>query len=135
MNATDQNVTHENEAHEDEEVPSTPIWLKALVTVLGVAIVAMLLLIVFKIANGDHQKTGQAQQDAALPSVAANATLFPPIPVSAGDYEVPRPEGATLVSVMPAGAEVYMHFRSEEGTEQIIILNRQTGALSTITIP
>lgn len=135
MNATDQNVTHESEAIDDEQVPATPMWLKVLVTVLGLAIVAMLLLIVFKIANGDHQKPDELKQEAALPSLSAGATVFPPISLTAGDYEVPRPDGAALVSITPAGIELYMHFKSDTGSEQIIILNRQTGALSTITIP
>lgn len=128
MNATDQNVTQQNE----EETPKAPGWLKALVVILGVGIVGMLLLIVFKIANGDHQKL--EEPIGALPASSPAATVFPPGELPVGDFEVPRPEGATLVSIVPSGVEVYMHFKTEDGVERITILNRQTGAVSTIII-
>lgn len=129
MNVTDQNVTQQNE----EEIPKAPGWLKVLVAVLGIAIVGMLLLIVFKVANGDHQKPDEPI--GALPASSPATTAFPPGELPQGDFELPRPEGATLVSVTPSGIEVYLHFRMPDGGETITILNRQTGAVSTINIP
>ncbi|WP_262694940.1 hypothetical protein [Kordiimonas aquimaris] len=128
MNATDQNVTQQNE----EETSKAPGWLKALVVILGVGIVGMLLLIVFKIANGDHQKPDEPI--GALPASSPAVTVFPSGELPTGDFEISRPNGAALVSVTPSGVEVYMHFKTEDGAERITILNRQTGAVSTIII-
>lgn len=126
MNATDQNVTPKG----DEKAVYTPMWLKVLVIVLGAAIVGMLLLIVVKIAAGDHQKE---ESDVDNQSISVPTTVTLP-PLNGKDFNIVKPAEAQLVAIIPAGNEVFLHFRSEDGNEQIVVLDRKSGTTSLITI-
>lgn len=125
MAAQDENVTPETPF----PVESAPGWLKALVVGLGIAIIGMLALILFKIVAGD------ATEEAEPLSPAAAAPGQHVAPLEAGDYEIERPIGATLVSVRPSGEEVYLRFRLVSGGDEIVILNRRTGDISRIAVP
>ena len=123
MNGTTENVTH----HSDEVVAPTPVWLKMLVVGLGVAIIAMLGLILYKIISG----VGDMTDDKAVPIEAAAAR---PALLAKGDFDIDRPANMELVAVVPAGNEVFLHFRGKNGTDQVIIFNRLTGDVSTLNI-
>lgn len=124
MNGTTENVTHDS----DEMVTLTPVWLKVLVVGLGVAIIGMLGLILYKIITG----VGDMTEDTVAPVEVAAAQ---PTPVfTPGDYDIVRPGSMELVTVVPAGAEVFLHFRDKGGADQIIIFNRLTGETSTLKI-
>lgn len=119
MNGSDPKVTPES----DETLESAPFFLKAIVVGLGVAIIAMLGLILYKIV------AGPAKDGAPEPIVEA---VLPPAEVQAKDFDVLVPAGATLVAMVPAGSEVFLHVRLADGTDQVLILNRITGELSRL---
>lgn len=129
MNGSDQKVTPIDE----ETMASAPFWLKAVVVGLGVAIIAMMGLILYRIVAGPGEEpaTGAA-------SVPATSVPVMSVPVSQGfsarDFDVQAPQGASLVAVVPAGADVFLHFRLEDGGDQVIILNRATGEQSTLRV-
>ena len=127
MNGTDENVTHQD----DEIIVSTPMWLKALVAVLSIAIVCMLGLILYKIISGVGDTADVPKQSTQTPLQPAAAS---PAIITAAAINIARPENMTLVTFTPAGAEVYLHFRGSDGADQIVILNRSTGEVSTLKI-
>lgn len=124
MNGTTENVTHDS----DEMVATTPAWLKILVVGLGIAIIGMLGLILYKIITG----LGDMAEETMAP--AATMALHPASTIIPGDYAVVRPSGMELIAVVPSGAEVFLHFRGKGGADQIIIFNRVTGDTSTMKI-
>lgn len=127
MNGTTENVTHEN----DDVVTPTPIWLKILVFGLGAAIIGMLGLILYKIISG----VGEMSDDRLPPiEVAAVQPVASPFVFAASDIDIVRPAGMKLVSAVPAGSELFLHFRGENGADQIVILNRSSGAVSRLNI-
>ncbi len=123
MNGTTENVTHDN----DELVPPTPVWLKLLVVGLGVAIIAMLGLILYKIITG----VGDLADDTVSPTEVVAA---PSAPLVNGDFEITRPANMELVAVVPAGNELFLHFRGQSGADQIVIFNRVTGETSNLSV-
>lgn len=123
MNGTDQKVTPIS----DEAVASAPMWLKVLVVVLGIAIVGMLALIFYRIMAGPGDE--KTARQIAAPAIPASLP-----PIEARDFDVIAPDGASLVSVVPAGAEVFLHFRTSDGRDEVIILDRRTGNRSRLVI-
>lgn len=124
MNGSDQKVT----PIDDEAMESAPFWLKAIVVGLGLAILGMLGLILYKIIVGPGEKqSGDTSQD--LPAVSQSVGTPP-----SGDFDIDVPAGATLVTMVPAGAEVFLHFRLSDGSDQIIVLNRLTGETSKLWV-
>ena len=121
MNGSDQKVTPIDE----ETMASAPFFLKAIVVGLGIAIIAMMGLILYRIVSGP------APEEEEQPTIGVSV---PATAVPAGDFNVPVPEGAELVSMVPAGAEVFLHFRLKGGTDQVVILNRVTGEISHLWV-
>jgi len=129
MNGTDENVTHQD----DELIVSTPIWLKALVAVLSIAIVGMLGLILYKIISGVGEPADVPEQLQQVQQPNQSLATLPAV-VTAGEINIVRPGNMTLVTMVPAGAEVYLHFRGADGADQIVIYNRSSGEVSTLKI-
>jgi hypothetical protein len=125
MNAVEQNVTHET----GEEHPKSPFWLKMLVTVLGLAIIGMLGLIIFKIVAGDHQKETLTD----LPSATIGSVQHQPLPPH-GDHQVTIPQGGQLIEVQPNGVELMLRIKLVDGSEKILFLNRTSGVVTTVEI-
>lgn len=126
MNGSEPKVTPPKASGIDEEtMESAPFFLKAIVVGLGIAIIAMLGLILYKIV------TGPTDEEAPAPVVEA---VLPPVQVEAKDFDIAVPEGAVLVSMVPAGGEVFLHIRLTDGTDQVIILNRFTGEISRLWV-
>lgn len=124
MNGSDQKVTPIDE----ETMASAPFWLKAVVVGLGIAIIAMMGLILYRIVAGPGEEPATGSAAAPVMSVPAYQGL------SARDFDVQAPQGASLVAMVPAGTEVFLHFRLEDGGDQVIILNRATGEQSTLRV-
>ncbi len=129
MNGTDENVTHQD----DELIVSTPMWLKALVAILSIAIVGMLGLILYKIISGVGE-TPDAPEQPEQTEQPPQLTTAPFATVATGEFNIVRPQNMDLIAVIPAGTVVYLHFRSNDNAEQIIIFNRQTGDQSILRI-
>lgn len=121
MNGSDEKVTPIDE----ETMASAPFFLKAIVVGLGIAIIAMLGLILYRIVSGPLPE----EEEQPVAEVSAPVTAVP-----AGNFNVPVPEGAELISMVPAGAEVFLHFRLKEGTDQVVILNRINGEISHLWV-
>ena len=121
MNGSDEKVTPIDE----ETMASAPFFLKAIVVGLGIAIIAMLGLILYRIVSGPLPE----EEQQPVVGTTAPATAVP-----SGNFNVPVPEGAELVSMVPAGAEVFLHFRLREGKDQIVIVNRVTGEISHLWV-
>lgn len=133
MNGSDPKVT----SIDEETMESAPFFLKAIVVGLGIAIIAMLGLILYKIVAGPAEEKAvpasrpdpiAAEQ---LESLAGRLWTDGP---KAQDFDIAVPEGATLVSTVPAGAEVFLHVRLADGTDQVLILNRVTGDISRLWV-
>lgn len=108
---------------------SAPTWLKVLVVVLGLAIIGMLALIIYKVMAGDAD-----EPKIQLPPVSE-------APFPTGDLvQIPDtltlelPAGSEVISVAPHGREIYFRVRAVSGSEQVFILDRLTGAVSRIEI-
>ncbi|NVJ99671.1 MAG: hypothetical protein HWE25_16090 [Alphaproteobacteria bacterium] len=131
MMPREENVTPKNaEGHETEssEAEAAPNFrgLKILVIALGVGIVGMLGLIVYTIS-----------QRAAAGLIGDDTTPVAEIVVpveKATDFIVDRPKGSELVSVEVRGIEMIFHFRTD-GADTVIILNRNSGEQSVVTVP
>ncbi len=124
MNGSDQKVTPIDE----ETMASAPFWLKAIVVGLGIAIIAMMGLILYRIVSGPSEEPETVS--ALAPAISAPTSQN----LSARDFNIDAPQGASLVAMVPAGAEVFLHFRLEDGSDQVIILNRATGEQSTVWV-
>jgi len=133
MMPQDEKVTPQNEGApvsgaEEEAVPKHT-GMKLLVIGLGIAILAMVGLMVYKIS--ERAAESLMDEGDAGPVVAEPAV----VPArSYGDFYVERPVGATLVSVSSQGAEMIFHFRSNEG-DTIVTLNRLTGEQAKVDVP
>lgn len=126
MNGTTENVTHQN----DDIVTPTPVWLKILVVGLGVAIIVMLGLILYKIISGVSNMSDDGQLPIELSAV-------PPVALAAlpgGNFNIARPKGMELVAMVPADGEVFLHFRGKNGDDKVIIFNRLTGDVTSLEI-
>ncbi len=123
MNGTDQKVTPINE----EALAAAPMWLKTLVVVLGIAIIGMIALILHRIINGPAEEKLSAS--VAVPIAEDTAVVLAP-----QDFDIAAPADGKLVAIVPSGAEVFMHFQLESGSQEVLILNRQTGAVSRIHV-
>lgn len=139
MTVADQNVTPEMQlgaqAVSDEAEAHTPRWLIGLVVVLGVAFLAMLAVIVIKLLNGEGPMAAKDPAPVVATSgPAGQAALSAQAVEAMGDFNVARPEGATLVSTELHGREIMLHFRTPDGTDTLIVLNRMTGQQSRVTI-
>ncbi len=136
MMPQDQKVTPQNESAavsgaEGEDIPKHT-GMKVLVIALGVAILAMVGLMVYKIS----ERAAQSLMEEGKTETVTEAPVVPALmPTEAyGDYQVERPAGATLLSVTAQGAELVFHFRSNTG-DTVITLNRLTGAQAKVEIP
>lgn len=127
MNGSEPKVTSPKESVIDEEtMESAPFFLKAIVVGLGIAIIAMLALILYKIVTGP-----EAAEESPEPLVE---TVLPPSRIEAKDFDIVVPQGAALVSMVPGGTEVFLHVRLSDGSDQVIILNRVTGEVSRLSV-
>lgn len=118
---TAQGVKVTQEDAEEAETVKAPLGLRILVTVLGVAIVGMLLLIIVKVVKGDHRK------DETVP-VAVETTHVAPFK----NMSVTRPEGTELISAQPGSAGVLLHFRGND--KDILVLVRADGSQQQIIV-
>ena len=126
MNGSDAKVTPpKSDVIDEETMESAPFFLKAIVVGLGIAIIGMLGLILYKIVVGPSE--------GAAPTPIVEAAL-PPEGMGAKDFDVAVPAGATLVSVQPQGAEVFLHVRLSDGSDQVIIVNRASGEIARLTL-
>jgi hypothetical protein len=128
MTAANENVTENGEAP-----VKAPMFLKVLVVVLGLAIIGMLGLIIFKVMAGDHKKktpvqVSETQQPAGLKTIAPKSFVL------IGDIVVTRPAGSKLISATTNGREATLHFSSAD-VDVVMTVDRVTGEKSTITIP
>lgn len=133
MNGSDPKVT----SIDEETMESAPFFLKAIVVGLGIAIIAMLGLILYKIVAGPAEEeitpssVSTAAETEQLESLTGRLWMGGP---EAQDFDITVPEGATLVSTVPAGAEVFLHVKLADGTDQVLILNRVTGDISRLWV-
>lgn len=126
MNGSDAKVTPpKSDVIGEETMESAPFILKAIVVGLGIAIIGMLGLILYKIVAGPSEE--------AAPTPIVEAVL-PPAGISAKDFDIAVPAGATLVSVQPHGAEVFLHVRLSDGSDKVIVVNRANGEISRLTL-
>jgi len=137
MTGADQNVTPEMPGTGDEaETYRTPRWLIGLVAVLGLAFLALLSVIVIKLMNGEGSMS--AHKPAVVTAMADKDAVLKgkklPVIDATGDFKVERPKGAKLVSSELHGREIMLHFRTPDGTDTLIVLNRMTGQESRVTI-
>lgn len=139
MTSDTQNVTPEN-AENAEEAPKAPLWLIMVVVILGIGIVGMLGLIIMKIAAGDHQKkpsTPSAPDNAAGQIATPEKNVFVPGSQYAINYDgltVKRPEGAELISSSLSGYEILLRFRTNDGEDLLLIVNRTNGKTQQVKI-
>ena len=126
MNGSDAKVTPPKSGGIDEEtMESAPFFLKAIVVGLGIAIIGMLGLILYKIVAGPSEE--------AAPTPVVEAVL-PPAGIDAKDFDIAVPADATLVSMQPQGAEVFLHVRLSDGSDQVIVVNRASGEIARLTL-
>jgi hypothetical protein len=132
MTAANENVT-ENAVSDGEEAPRAPLGLKILVVALGLAILVVLGLIIFKVMAGDHKKA-KASREAQV----AASTLSPSLAeVESGaifDLSIVRPAGSSLVSTSVTSAEIVLTFKAPDA-DTIVVINRATGKESRLTVP
>ena len=125
----------ENVTQNGDDVPQTPMGLKVLVVVLGLAIIFMLGLIIWKVMMGG------AGKDVPVPVVASNLNPYgrpvgsgrPDSPVDV-DLTIARPAGSELISTQVGSTEIVLHFRSVSA-DTIIIVDRFTGNENRLTSP
>ncbi|GHF23472.1 hypothetical protein GCM10017044_17500 [Kordiimonas sediminis] len=148
-----ENVTSKNADMDEFPQVKAPFGLKMLVIVLGVAIIGMLALIFYKIAD-ELTKAATKDPDAQETTVSANAapadtgqavsrsagsrsapTVQSARPDAGGDYTLPRPEGASLTSTTVRDWEVVLQFRGVDGSDTILILDRASGKVTRIHVP
>lgn len=123
MTAQDTKVTQEDDT--DGEGAKAPFALKLLVGALAVAIVVMLLLIILKIAKGDHKKAPAVQT--AVP-VTEN-----PVSGALKNLKIERPEGSELISASTsASGDILLHFRGQQG--DVLVRVTATGLQQHIVI-
>jgi Family of unknown function (DUF6476) len=97
-----------------------PLWLKVLVIVMGLLIVAGFIVIAAEIAR----RMSSASSGAA-PSTAATFTR-----------QIALPSGAQVVSVSPAGDRVAVHVKAVDGRSTLYIVDPRNGALlGTVDFP
>lgn len=128
MNPTHQNVTPDQ--GDEMESETAPMWLKVLVVVLGLAIIGMLALIIYKVAAGDTEKTKVQLPPAGISTLDQEPTLVQ-LPER---LQLDLPDGSEVISVTPSGRELFFWVRHASGTQEIFILNRLTGAVSRIEV-
>ncbi len=135
---------NENVTENADMTPKAPMALKVLVVALGIAIVALLGLIIWKVMAGDHKKKAPPQVTAERGSLVGGIEVQGLAPQTLqgvlyqtdfSDLILRRPEGGQLVSYTPNGLEIILHFKMADGTDQLLIINRATGKESRITIP
>jgi len=125
MTAAKQNVTR-NSAEEVPETTKVPMGLKILVVVLGLAILGMLGLIIYKVLAGG-QKTPTTAAPNVLAAPTSNAASF-------SDMDVKRPVGSLLVEVTTNSHEIMLHFSGADG-DTLIFIDRTKGTKHSISIP
>lgn len=103
---------------------SAPLWLKILVIVMGLLIVAGFIVVASEIARRMSSPStfgSPAAPSASGPSFAQRIAL---------------PSGAQVVSVNTAGDRIAVHVRSVEGQSTLYIVDPRTGALvGTVDFP
>jgi hypothetical protein len=96
-----------------------PFWLKVLVVVMGLLIVAGFIVVASEIAR----RMSSASPSAA-PSVAAFAE------------RIALPSGAQVISVTPASERLAVHVKAADGRSTLYIVDPRTGALlGTVDFP
>lgn len=116
----------ENVTQNGEETPQTPVGLKVLVVVLGVAIIFMLGLIIWTVMTGGAAEDTPPPPVATIGETANSAESF--------DIAVTRPAESELISVQGSPVGIILHFRSLEA-DTVIIIDRVTGKESRLTSP
>lgn len=116
----------ENVTQNGEETPQTPMGLKVLVVVLGIAIIFMLGLIIWTVMTGGADEDVPPPPTATIGETVNSAESF--------DLAVARPAASELISVQGSPAEIILHFRSLEA-DTVIIIDRDTGKESRLTSP
>ena len=116
----------ENVTQNGEEAPQTPLGLKVLVVVLGLAIIFMLGLIIWKVMVGGAEKNVPAP-------VTVAPTYDTPAAVESFELAVVRPADSDLISTQVSTTEIVLHFRSAAG-DTVVIVDRRTGKESRLSI-
>ena len=125
MTATNKNVTPDDTGN-DQETPAVPRGLKILVVALGVAILAMLVLIIYKVLAGDHKSSSKNPAQKVTSQTLGSIDFT--------NVALKRPAGSVLVKATNGPAEIMLQFSGPEG-DTLIFINRQTGAESRISVP
>lgn len=125
MTVNDPNVTPKMDG--DEPVKA-PIGLIILVVALGIAIIAMLGLMVYKLMNGDASKSKDTQEV----GIVAESPLTPS--VNFEEITLKKPAGGRLADVKLHSATILLHYKTEKG-ETLILVDKHTGKESRIIIP
>jgi len=130
MTAAKQNVTENG-----TEQHKAPFGLKLLVVGLGIAIVIMLGLIIFKVIAGDHKKTKKTelplqQVSEAQPQISRVIESVTGINFN---LTMKRPAGSDLISASTTATEIILHFKSAQA-DTIVVVNRKTGKESRLTV-
>ena len=122
----------------EEEFPElkAPKGLKYLTIGLGLAIVFMIGLILYKLAETTGDALSGGDEEAPQAAASQPASLAPAaaqVSYAGVTYDVERPAGAELVSVTTNGAEIIFHFRSD-AADIVTILDRRTGAITKVNV-
>jgi len=127
-------LVNENVTQNGNDAPKAPLGLKILVVALGIAIIVMLGLIIWKVMAGDHKKSVPATVPGVRMAPKEHAQVPENVEASYFDLTVTRPAKSELVRSTVAELEVVLHFRSATA-DTIIVINRATGKESRITVP
>ena len=100
---------------------SGPLWLKVLVIVMGVMIVAGFVVVAFEIVR-------RMSSGSTIASPAGSAGAFA--------RSIALPSGAQVVSIDTTGDRIAVHVRSVEGRSSLYIVDPRSGALlGTVDFP
>ena len=147
MSVNQGNVTPNNDPNgqnpADGAEDKPPVWLIITVVVLGLAIIGMLVVIVMKVLIGDKEGDENITTDTVSisekkveePSKELLSFIKDSWPEYLEKIEVDRPIGSKLVASTVDYHSVILTFQLKDGSDVIMIVNRNDGSVDTISIP
>ncbi|UTW56467.1 hypothetical protein [Kordiimonas sp. SCSIO 12610] len=146
MSVNQGNVTPNNDPNgqnpADGAEDKPPVWLIITVVVLGLAIIGMLVVIVMKVLIGDKgdenittDTVSISEKKVKEPSKEFLSLIENSWPEYLEKIEVDRPVGGKLVASTVDYHSVILTFQLKDGSDVIMIVNRNDGSVDTISIP
>ena len=109
--------------------------LKTLVLVLGLVLLALFGFVVYAIANRAAESFISLEDPQPETPIATAAPAPVTGALAAGDFEVNRPAGSTLIAVTGNTRELIFHFRDTSGTDHVILVDRESGTQTPVRVP